>query len=85
MSWKLEDRIVDRLDEAISEAERFLARAKLAQKALKAGGDGEDAGRAPGVPGRGGGVDRVRRMEISDQARINRVGEDSPEHSQINA
>lgn len=27
MSWKLEDRIVDRLDEAISEAERFLARA----------------------------------------------------------
>lgn len=37
MSWKLEDRIVDRLDEAISEAERFLARAKLAQKALKAG------------------------------------------------
>ena len=37
MSWKLEDRIVDRLDEAISEAERFLARAKLAQKALTAG------------------------------------------------
>lgn len=37
MSWKLEDRIVDRLDEAISEAERFLARAKLAQKVLKAG------------------------------------------------
>ena len=37
MSWKLEDRIVARLDEAISEAERFLARAKLAQKALKAG------------------------------------------------
>lgn len=37
MSWTLEDRIVDRLDEAISEAERFLARAKLAQKALKAG------------------------------------------------
>ena len=39
MSWKLEDRIVDRLDEAISEAERFLARAKLAQNALKAGGE----------------------------------------------
>lgn len=37
MSWRLEDRIVARLDEAISEAERFLARAKLAQKALKAG------------------------------------------------
>jgi hypothetical protein len=35
MSWKLEDRIVDRLDEAISEAERFLARAKLAQKVVK--------------------------------------------------
>ena len=32
MSRKLEDRIVDRLDEAISEAERFLARAREAQK-----------------------------------------------------
>ena len=37
MSRKLEDRIVDRLDEAISEAERFLARAREAQKVLKAG------------------------------------------------
>ena len=35
MSRKLEDRIVDRLDEAISEAERFLARAKLARNAMR--------------------------------------------------
>jgi hypothetical protein len=40
MSRKLEDRIVDRLDEAISEAERFLARAKLARNAMRRGKGG---------------------------------------------